>query len=65
MKRCFLGIENLESRYLLTPVVAIIDSGTDINHNASCIKLMFEEIGNYIVEDVKEGGRGTMVVRKI
>jgi tRNA (mo5U34)-methyltransferase len=32
--------------------------------NAACLKAMFEEIGNYTVEDSKEGDRGTMVVRK-
>lgn len=32
--------------------------------NAACLKLMFEEIGNYTVESVSEGGRGIMVVRK-
>lgn len=32
--------------------------------NSSCLKMMFEEIGNYTVESLNEGGRGTMVVRK-
>lgn len=32
--------------------------------NGSCLKYMFEEIGNYTVEDLKEGGRGTIVVKK-
>lgn len=32
--------------------------------NGSCLKLMFEEIGNYTVESLKEGGRGTIIVRK-
>lgn len=34
MKKRALGLESLENRSLLTPVVAIIDSGTDINHIA-------------------------------
>lgn len=34
MKKWVLGLESLENRSLLTPVVAIIDSGTDINHAA-------------------------------
>lgn len=54
MKRCFLGIENLESRYLLTPVVAIIDSGIDINHEAlkdSLWKNPGEIIANNIDDD--------------
>ncbi|NBW58866.1 DUF1698 domain-containing protein [bacterium] len=32
--------------------------------NGQCLKLMFEEIGNYTVESLNEGGRGTIVVRK-
>lgn len=34
MKKSNLWIETLETRSLLTPVVAIIDSGADINHEA-------------------------------
>jgi len=34
MKKTTLGIENLENRSLLTPIVAIIDSGIDVNHEA-------------------------------
>jgi hypothetical protein len=34
MKNKVLGLEALESRYFLTPVIAIIDSGIDINHEA-------------------------------
>jgi hypothetical protein len=40
------------------------DSTNYWSPNASCLRLMFQEIGNYTIEDVKEGGRGTMIVRK-
>jgi tRNA (mo5U34)-methyltransferase len=32
--------------------------------NGACLKAIFEEIGNYTIESLIEGGRGTMVVRK-
>lgn len=34
MKKFILGIENLENKSVLTPVVAIIDSGIDLTHKA-------------------------------
>jgi subtilisin family serine protease len=34
MKKDILSLESLENRSLLTPVIAIIDSGMDINHEA-------------------------------
>lgn len=32
--------------------------------NGLCLKLMFEEIGNYSIDELVEGERGVMVVRK-
>jgi tRNA (mo5U34)-methyltransferase len=40
------------------------DSTNYWSPNGSCLRLMFEEIGNYTVESLNEGGRGTIVVRK-
>jgi subtilisin family serine protease len=57
MKRRFLGIENLENRYLLTPVVAIIDSGIDINHEAlkSALWKNAGEIASNNIDDDNNG----------
>jgi subtilisin family serine protease len=54
MQKKHLGIENLENRSLLTPVVAIIDSGIDINHTAlkdSLWKNPGEIVANNIDDD--------------
>lgn len=57
MKKYFLGIENLESRYLLTPVVAIIDSGIDISHEAlkNCLWKNASEIASNNIDDDNNG----------
>lgn len=54
MKKTTLGIENLENRSLLVPVIAIIDSGVDINHIAlkdSLWKNPGEIVANNIDDD--------------
>lgn len=33
--------------------------------NTLCLRLMFEEIGNYVVEKIHEGKRGIMIVKKV
>jgi hypothetical protein len=54
MKKSALGIESLENRSLLAPIVAIIDSGIDINHEAlknSLWKNPGEIVANNIDDD--------------
>lgn len=54
MKKTSLGIENLENRSLLVPVIAIIDSGIDINHEGlkdSLWKNPGEIVANNIDDD--------------
>ena len=33
--------------------------------NTLCLRLVFEEIGNYVVEEIQEGSRGIMIVKKV
>lgn len=40
------------------------DSTNYWSPNGACLKFMFEEIGNYTIESLNEGGRGTIIVRK-
>ena len=57
MKRTRLGIENLENKSLLTPVVAIIDSGIDVNHEALKNSLWINP-GEIIANNIDDDNNG-------
>lgn len=57
MKKTTLGIENLENRSLLTPVVAIIDSGIDINHEA-LKQYLWKNPGEIVANNIDDDSNG-------
>jgi subtilisin family serine protease len=57
MKKTTLGIENLENRSLLTPVVAIIDSGIDINHEA-LKQYLWKNPGEIVSNNIDDDSNG-------